>query len=123
MSVTIQIEPETGLAVATCYGVLTFDDAKEGAKSLWKTQEWAGKSAVWDFRKAQFDITSPEIKELAQFILKRQPDTPPIKMAFVAQNTLMFGLSRLFQGYRQDKSTDFRVFRDFDEALSWAKIV
>ena len=122
MTVTIQIEPKTGLGICTCSGILKIDDAINGAKSLWQTQDWLGKAAVWDFREAHFDMSSSEIEQLAQFILHHQPSIPPSKMAFVAQSDLEFGLSRVFEAYRQDERTDFRVFRDFEEALEWAGI-
>ena len=31
-----------------------------------------------------------------------------------------FGLARIFEVYREHPATSFRVFRDFDEAMSWA---
>jgi len=122
MSISIQIEPKTGLAVCTCSGILTIDDAINGAKSLWKTPGWLGKAAVWNFLEARFDMSSPEVEQVARFILHHQPVEGPLKMAFVAQSDLEYGLSRMFEVYRQDHQTKFRVFRDLEEALNWARI-
>ena len=121
MTVSIQVESKTGLAVCTCSGILGIDEAMNGAKSLWQTQDWPGKAAVWDFREAQFNMDSSGIEEAAQFILHHQPAIPPSKMAFVVRSDLEYGLSRMFEAYRQDQRTDFRVFRDFEEALTWAR--
>ena len=121
MTVSIWIEPETGIAIATCSGVLRPEDAKEGAEALWRNPGWLGESAVWDFREAHFDLSSPDVQGLAQFILRNQPTAPPSKIAFVTQRDVDFGMARMFEVFRQDPSTEFRVFRDYDEALSWAR--
>ena len=121
MAVLIQIEPETGMAIATCSGVLRVSDAKEAAAALWKTPGWSGKSAVWDFREAHFAVSSSEIREVAQFISRYQPAPPPARVAWVTPRDVDFGLARIFEVFREDPRTDFRVFRDYDEAVSWAR--
>lgn len=121
MAVSIHIEPETGIAIATCSGVLRVDDAREGVAALWKNPGWSGKSAVWDFREAQFDLASPDVRGLAQFVLRHQPETPPSRVAFVTGRDVDFGLARMFEIFREDPRTKFRVFRDYDEALCWAR--
>jgi hypothetical protein len=123
MTVSIQIEPETGIAIATCSGILRLSDAQAGAAALWETPGWLGKSAVWDFREAQFALSSWDTKEIAKFIFRNQPATPPLKMAFVTQRDADFGMSRMFEVFRQDPSTAFRVFRDYEEAICWARSV
>ena len=119
--VTIEIELGTGMAIATCSKVLRLGDAKEGAAALWKTPGWSGKSVVWDFRKARFDLCSSDIHEIAQFILSHQPATPPSRVAFVTRRDVDFGLARMFEVFREDPHTEFRVFRDYDEAVGWAR--
>jgi hypothetical protein len=121
MTVSIHIEPETGMAIATCSGVLRLSDAQEAAAALWKTPGWMGRSAVWDFRQAQFDISSSDTRQIAQFILQNQPATPPSRVAFVTQRDVDFGMARMFEVFRQDSGTAFRVFRDYDEAICWAR--
>ncbi len=121
MPYSIQIEPATGMAIATCSGVLRLNDAQEGVAALWKTPGWAGRSAVWDFREAQLDFSASDARELGQFVLRNQPATPPSKVAFVVGRDLDFGMSRMFEVFREDPRTAFRVFRDYDEAISWAR--
>ena len=123
MIVSIQIEPETGMAIATCSGVLRLGDAQEGATALWKTPGWSGRSVVWDFREALFNMSSLDTQNIAQFIFTHQPATPPSKVAFVTQRDLDFGMARVFDVYRQDPRTTFQVFRDYEEAISWARLL
>lgn len=122
-TISIKIDPKTGLAIATCTGILNLDDAKQGAIALWKTVGWPGELVVWDFREATFDISSEDVQYIAQFIFSHQPEKPPSKVAFVTSRDADFGMARVFEVYRQDLRTMFRVFRNFDEALAWAKSV
>lgn len=121
MTVSIQIDPETGMAIATCSGVLGVTDAEESVSVLWKASGWSGKSVVWDFREARFDISSSDTRLIADFILSNQPETPPLKVAFVVQRDVDFGLARMFEVYRQDPRTAFKAFRDYEEAICWAR--
>ena len=121
MNLSIYVEPETGIAIATCSGVLRFSDAREGVAALWNTPGWLGKSAVWDFREARFDASLAEIREIAQFVLQHQPATPPLRVAWVTPRDVDFGLSRMFEVFREDSRTEFRVFRNYDEAICWAR--
>lgn len=121
MKGSIQIEVKGGIAIATCTGALRAADAREGAQALWRTSGWSGKAAVWDFRKAQFDLSSAEIDGVARFILRNQPVPPPARIAFVTGREVDFGMGRAFEVYREDPRTAFRVFRDYDQAMLWAR--
>jgi hypothetical protein len=116
----MRFEPETGLVIATCSGALGSNDAREGAAAVWERPEWSGKPVVWDFRSAQLEVRAPEVREIARFILERQPAIPPSRVAFVTARDVDFGLARMFQVFRQSPSTRVRVFRDYEEAVSWA---
>jgi len=123
VNVSICIEPETGMAIATCTGVFRRNDSKRGAEALWATPGWFGKAAVWDFREAKFDLSSSDIRNIAVSVTRSQPEPPPAKIAFVTPRDLDFGLARMFGSYREDSRTEFRVFRDYDEALGWARVI
>jgi hypothetical protein len=123
MAVSVQIESKTGIAIITCSGVLRLNDAQESAAALWRSPGWLGKAAVWDFREAQFDLSSSDVREIAQFILQNQPATPPSRMAFITGRDVDFGMARMFEVFREDPRTMFRVFRDYDKALFWAQSV
>jgi len=121
MSVSIHIEPESGVAVNTCSGVLRIDDARKDVTSLWNHPDWNGKTAVWDYRDASFELSNSDIRQIASFVAREQPAIPPTKVAFVTPNDIDFGLSRVYEAFRKDPRTEFRVFRDIDEALEWAR--
>jgi hypothetical protein len=121
MPFSLCFDPENGLVIATCSGSLGVSDAREGAEMFWNKPEWSGRSVVWDFRTAQLDVRGADVQEVARFILERQPETPPPRVAFVTGRDVDFGLMRMFQVYRQHPATQIRVFRDYEEAVSWAR--
>ncbi|GJM44811.1 MAG: hypothetical protein DHS20C21_16530 [Gemmatimonadota bacterium] len=120
MKATIRFTVNADVAIATCTGTLGGPEARQGVKDFWEAPGWSGQSVVWDFREANFDLSSPETRQLAQFVLENQP-TPPPRVAFVTGSDVDFGMSRVFEAYREDPQTEFRVFREYDEAVSWAR--
>jgi hypothetical protein len=120
MTISIRIEPGTGTAIAACSGVLRRSDAEKGAATLWGTPGWSGRYAVWDFRDARFDLTASDVQEIARFILRSQPATPPSRVAFVTPRDVDFGMARMFETLREDPRTEFRVFRCYEDAVRWA---
>lgn len=118
---SIRVEPDTGVAVVTPTGVLGAKDAQQWVTALWSAPEWSGQSAVWDFRDAEFDVSSADVRRIAQFVLRNQPATPPARVAFVTGRDVDYGMARVFQVMREDPRTSFRVFREFDEAVRWAR--
>jgi hypothetical protein len=121
MLFTVRFEPETDLVVATCSGILEMNDAKLGATVLWDNPEWSGKPVLWDLRSAQLDVRGSEVGEIAKYILKHQPAIPPPKVAFVTARDVDFDLVRMFQAVREHPSTQVKVFRDYEEAISWVR--
>lgn len=118
---SIEINPRTGVALATCTGVLTSKDAQAGARELWQHPDWPGVSAVWDFRFARLEVSPAETREAAQFVLAHQPAKPPERIAFVTDHDADFGMIRMFEVFRDHPATKVRVFRDLEPALAWAQ--
>lgn len=121
MTFELRFDQDAGVVIATCSGALGLADAREGAMAFWGNAGWAGKAVVWDFRTARFDINSEEVRDLARFILDRQPALPPPRVAFVTGREVDFGMARMFEVYREHPATVFRAFQDYAEAVSWAR--
>ncbi len=122
MPFSIDIEPETGFATITCSGTLTIRDAREALSALWNTPEWSRRAAVWDFRASRFDITPAQAREIAGHVLRGQPSPAASRVAFVVGSDADFGLARVFEVFRADPRTAFRVFRDYPEAVIWTRL-
>ena len=121
MPFSIFFESQADLVVATCSGTVQMNDATLGAVVMWDNPEWSGKPIVWDLRSARLDVRGSEVREIADYILKHQPTIPPPKVAFVTARDVDFGLARMFQTIRQHPDTQVEVFRDYEEAVSWAR--
>jgi len=120
MKVTLRVDPETGVAIATGSGVAGADDARESVSELWALPSWPGRAVVWDLRMLVFDASPSDVRTIARFVLENQPSPPPARVAFVTDRDADFGMARMFQLFREDPYTSFQVFRDYDEALTWA---
>ena len=121
MPVSFEIEMETGVVLGTFVGEVSLDDARQAAATLWKTPGWPGRAAVWDLREARLKVSTDEVRIFAEFMIENQPETPPERMVFVTGRDVDFGMSRIFEVYREDSQTEFRVLRDYDDALAWAR--
>src|SRR5262245_42590720 len=121
MPFSIHVEPDSGVAIGTCSGVLGLADAKAGAATLWKNPAWNGLAVVWDFRLARLDASSSEVFELARYINAQQRSPGPARVAFVTSRDVDYGQARIFEGYRERPPTEVHIFRDFDAAVDWAR--
>jgi hypothetical protein len=110
---------ERGVVIATASGKLGLAQAKEGALAAWNAHDLDGKPIVWDLRAAELDFEPDEVRQLALFILGRQP-APPSRVAIVTGRDVDFGLARMLEVYRDHPATQVHTFRDYDEAVSWA---
>ncbi len=111
------------MTIATCSGELRLDDAKTAAAAFLIAPGAPGQSGIWDFRDARLDLSTSDVRAIAEFVLENQPATPPKKIAFVTTRDADFGMARMFEVFRQEARTEFRVFRNYDEAITWTQSV
>lgn len=97
------------------------DEAKAGARAVWDDPAWQARPVVWDFRGAKLSLSTAEVRAFAEFILESQPAARPPRVAIVTGTDVDFGMARMFGAYREHPSTQVRVFRDYDDAVTWAQ--
>jgi hypothetical protein len=79
-----------------------------------------GMGRLWDFTDA--DLTGFEtdtIRRMAQFSKKFPKGICDVKVAFVTDKMVDYGLSRMFEAFSQDAQTQIEVFRSIAEAETW----
>ncbi len=76
---------------------------------------------LWDLREAQFDLSTTEVRFLAEFTKQHSPFSR-LRMAFVVAGDLEFGLIRMFEVFRETEGVRTAVFEDMGEALGWLAI-
>jgi len=93
-------------------------DAFDAAVSDRKYRNGMGR--LWDFRDVDLSaLDSSIIAEMAQYSAKFPPGINDVKVAFVANRELEYGLSRMFEAYSMDVKTTVSVFYTLEDAEAW----
>ncbi|MFW2373933.1 MAG: hypothetical protein ACN4GM_12485 [Gammaproteobacteria bacterium] len=74
---------------------------------------------LWDFSNVGSSLTEAELRQLAEYAKSRF--LLPSKVAIVAPESLEFGLSRMYEVYREEGLVKHRVFRTEQAAYAWIK--
>jgi hypothetical protein len=78
-----------------------------------------GMGRLWYFKDADLSSLDAEtITELGQHSLKFPPGLNDVKVAFVANKNIEYGLTRMFE-ISSEAMTPTQVFRAMDEAEKW----
>jgi hypothetical protein len=78
-----------------------------------------GMGRLWDFRDADLSTLEAEtITEMAQYSLRFPPGINDVKVAFVTDRDVEYGLTRMFE-ISSEAMTPIQVFRAMDEAEKW----
>lgn len=78
-----------------------------------------GMGRVWDFREADLsDLNADTVVEMAQYAKRFPPGINDVKVAFVTERDLEFGLSRMFE-MTSKSPTPIGVFRSMNDARDW----
>ena len=118
MAITLDLESVEGVSIGIAHGSLTLDEIEESAATMRRFVGGSEIRTLWDLRDAQFDLTSTEVRELADFA-RTLVSGATVRTAFVAPRDLEFGLLRMFEVLREAKGVQTSVFRDKERALEW----
>ena len=78
-----------------------------------------GMGRLWDFRDADLSsLDTNTINAMAQYSLRFPPGINDVKVAFVTDRDIEYGLSRMFE-ISSKAMTPIQVFRAMDEAEKW----
>lgn len=72
---------------------------------------------LWDLSMGASNFTATDLRQLAEYGKSRF--LLPSKVAIVASKDLVFGLSRIYEVYREEGLVKHRVFRTEKEAVAW----
>ena len=120
MSITAQIDTSKDLTVFTAKGVLSFDNAMPVVKAFYDGDPT--KHVIWDLTDtAEIQLTSEEVEKIATFPPRIEGKRELGKTAFVAQEDILFGLSRMFEAHSSIVNSPYpvMVFRSIEKAYKW----
>jgi hypothetical protein len=75
---------------------------------------------VADFREVEVTRTGAEVRTVAAGTKRFNEFMRGGRLAVVATQQASFGLARMYEALIEARSLEVRVFRDYDEARSWA---
>jgi len=79
-----------------------------------------GMNRLWDFRDADLSsMDSSTIAEMALYSTKFPAGINDVKVVFVVNREMEFGLSRMFEAYSMDGMTTVFVFYTMEDAEAW----
>jgi len=79
-----------------------------------------GMGRLWDFRASDMSqLDASTVASMAKHASQYPPGINDVKVAFVAERALEFGMGRLFGAHAEDEKTPVAVFYDMEEAEAW----
>ena len=117
MSAEITITINEDVAIVKIVGKPTLKEILDTNKALMEEGQYICSRRFWDLSGCSMDFSSGELEVIANFTDHGEHD--PSKIALLATSDLTYGLSRMFQAFRQSKNSTLSVFRDEGEAMRW----
>lgn len=119
MPITLQIDKSRCLIIHTVEGEFTLADVEQNRTSMLNDPDFDPSfDLLWDATMGtSTNLTSDQLVHLAR---SRVMDKTS-RIAFVAPQTLVFGMARMFETYYSmvDNPAETRVFKNRTEALEW----
>jgi hypothetical protein len=120
MEITRHIDTDKRIMYATVTGEITLDDVRADIERLVTQPVYPpGIPGLIDMRNATSQLRADEIQRLAYMVKSHGDVVGRTRRALLVSNDLLYGMYRMFAAYVADGPTEYRVFRDEDEARRW----
>ena len=121
MPVRYRVDTALGVVFAEASGPVRDEDLLDYARKMaGDPQLRSGLRELIDLRGADLRaITSEAVREVAAIFAAHDSTSPTGRIAIVAPADSSYGLSRMYQAYREPAPVDLRVFREIGEARAW----
>lgn len=117
MPIESRFDSERNLLITAAEGPLTADDVRSHQSTLASNPDFdPDADHLFDLsRVTDFDVGPGRIRDIASVAIFSKAS----RRAVVAPEDVLFGLSRMYTGYRDAAAENLRVFRTLEEALAW----
>ncbi|MFO7893080.1 MAG: STAS/SEC14 domain-containing protein [Longimicrobiales bacterium] len=117
MPIESRFDSDRNLLITVAEGRLTADDVRTHQRTLASAPDFhPSADHLFDLsRVTHFDVDPDRIRDLASVSIFSETS----RRAVVAPRDVLFGLSRMYSGYRDVAAENLRVFRTLKEALAW----
>jgi hypothetical protein len=123
MPIRIEIREAERLRVVVVEGALGDVDVYETFSTLWLAPDYdptldelvdlSGLSGL--------GVTTSGIRRLGETSVQVHRGSPAVRVAIVAPDNLVYGLSRMYGAFAEESGSEHRVFRSLEEAMAWLK--
>lgn len=110
------IETEDGVTAIRFFKKANADDIVCAFNELIKSNP--SRLRLWHLEEG-WDLSPSQIQKLASYT--KSKSTEEIRLAVVTTEDLSYGLTRMFQAYRQEEHFDLHNFTTESEAICWLK--
>ena len=120
MPIDSHIDETNKLTVFKATGVLRYDEIISAVKSFYEGQPT--ENVLWDLSDiTEIQLTSEQVESIVSLSKRFNSARSKGKTAFVAQNDLVYGLSRMFNTLGEISGAPFQrwAFRSMEEAYQW----
>ena len=116
----LRIDTEKKIAYIKIFGFTTSKQILEALDMTASNEKYQkGMGRLWDFRDADLSsLNFQTIRKLGKYSKKFPPGINDVKVAFVSERDLEYGLSRMFE-MSSEANTLISVFRTIDDAEKW----
>ena len=120
MPVTYRIDPDAKLIRTRCMGEVTFTEVADHFREL-ERDPACGEDfdVVLDLSEVSSIPTPGQLRAVTIEIERLQPKIPFRACAVVANTDVLFGMSRMFEAFAEERFRAIRVFRTVEEAEGW----
>lgn len=127
MPIEVTIDHARRLVTATARGMLTGEDVFGYQRGVWSRPDVTGYNELLDMREVErIDLPSVDnLRALAELSASMDLPAKPSKFAIVATTDEAFGLSRMYETYRNLEGTGNKqvaVFRSVTEAYAYLAV-
>ena len=119
MGIIFDIKELQGVLMVSIEGSPDVEDIKQILDRIQTEPGYAHPARLWDFQKSIFNFSQNEIFDIASHAAAGEHQ--PAKLAILVKEDLSFGVSRMYEVFRNSDLTETNVFRDKTEALAWLR--
>lgn len=124
MAIEHKIDHQRKLVVVDGYGTVTGEEVFAYQREVWISPDVVGYDELVDMSRVQqvAPFSSDRARELARLAAAMDGPETSSKLAIVATDDLLFGLSRMYEAFREAEPRSRKqvsVFRSRAEAMAW----
>ncbi len=119
MRMTYELTEVQDILVVSIKGNPGVDDIKHILDRIRNESGYSHSARLWDFQESSFSFSQNEVLDIAAYA--STGDIRPAKVAMLVKEDLSFGVSRIYEVFRNTDLTETNVFRDKTEALAWLR--